>query len=292
MRVFILGGTGSIGTALLEELRARSHSVVALSRSEASDRKIRQAGAQPFRGDLREPDSWVDEALGHEAVIQAAATFGDDMGDVDGNAVAALIEGSARLTEKCRMLYTGGCWLYGETGDIIATEDLPFNPLPAFGWMVEHGKKLLACPALSTAVIHPAMVYHDEGGVFERFLSAARQHRPIEIWGGADTRWPIIERSDLARAYCELLTRPDLTGHFNAVSQEGVCVGDIAARFAGVYGNTHEMRILTVEDLVREHGAWAKGPTLDQQMSSGKLRNATGWQPIVTDYRSSGVFAR
>ncbi|MEM7633270.1 MAG: NAD-dependent epimerase/dehydratase family protein [Pseudomonadota bacterium] len=292
MRVFILGGTGSIGTALLEELRAWSHSVVALSRSEASDRKIRQAGAQPFRGDLREPDSWVDEALGHEAVIQAAATFGDDMGDVDGNAVAALIEGSARLTEKCRMLYTGGCWLYGETGDIIATEDLPFNPLPAFGWMVEHGQKLLACPALSTAVIHPAMVYHDEGGVFERFLSAARQHSPIEIWGGADTRWPIVERSDLARAYCELLTRPDLTGHFNAVSQEGVRVGDIAAGFAGVYGNTHEMRILAVEDLVRKHGAWAKGPTLDQQMSAGKLRSATGWQPLVTDYRTSGVFSR
>ena len=75
MRVFILGGTDSIGTAVLQELIARSHAVVALSHSDASDKKIKELGATTCRGDLREPFRWVSEALNCDAIIQVAATF-------------------------------------------------------------------------------------------------------------------------------------------------------------------------------------------------------------------------
>lgn len=291
MRVFILGGTGVIGTAVLRELIARSHTVVALSRSETASGRLLSRGATVCRGDLREPATWIHEALACDAVIHVAATFDEDMGDVDSAAVSALIRAAASTTRRHRFLYTGGCWLYGETEDDTATESRPFQPLPAFEWMVRQGNTLLNCQDLSTAIIHPAMVYHPDGGVFERFLTAAREDLPIEIWGDPQTRWPIIERSDLACAYCDLLVRPDLLGHFNAVSEEGVCVGDVARTFAKIYGNTHKPVVLSVDELVRKHGAWAKGPTLDQQMSSQKLRDAVGWYPKCRDYRSSGLFA-
>ena len=292
MRVFILGGTGSIGTAILQELIARSHSVIALSRSEASDAKIEKLGATKCRGDLRKPANWIKIAIDCDAIVQVATTFGEDMGDVDKHVIDALIEASTRIAQKPRFLYTGGCWLYGETKNEVATEDRLFNPLPAFKWMVENGNRLLNCQTLSTAIIHPAMVYHAEGGVFELFLLAARENAPIEIWGNKKTRWPIIERSDLARAYCDLLVRPDLKGHFNAVSEEGVCVEAIARKFAAHYENKHKIIILNVDELVQEHGSWAKGPTLDQKMSSKKLRDATGWEPTITDYQSSEIFAQ
>ena len=290
MRVFILGGTGSIGTAVVQELVARSHDVVALSRSEKSDEKLSLLGAAPCRGDLRAAEGWVDEALACDAVIQVAATFDEDMAVADNCVTSALISASSERGGTLRLIYTGGCWLYGETGDAIATEDRPFDPLRAFSWMVGHAERLLKCPTLSTAVVHPAMVYHEEGGAFERFLKAARENRPIEIRGGPDTRWPIIERTDLANAYCDLLMRPELKGHFNVSSEVGVRVGDIAKRFAGAYGSTGEVVVRCVEDVVRQHGSWAKGPTLDQQMSSGKLQNATGWKPKVIDYQRSAVF--
>jgi hypothetical protein len=35
--------------------------------------------------------------------------------------------------------------------------------------------------------------------------------------------------------------------------------------------------------LIAEHGEWAEGPTLDQQMSSRKIRDSLNWQPIHTD---------
>lgn len=291
MKVFVLGGTGSIGTGLVNELVARNHSVTALSRSAASDRALETSGARPLRGDLDQPSGWIYEAAAQDALIQIAATFGDDMGEVDEKLLAALIDATNDARRPLRVLYTGGCWLYGATGDAVATEETPFDPLPSFDWMVKGGEKLLSAPFLSTAIIHPAMVYHAQGGVFERFLTAAQARRPVEIWGAARTRWPIIERSDLARAYCDILARPDLTGHFNAGSEEGVRVGDIVEAFVQHYGGPSDPIVLSAEEVVAEHGAWAKGPTIDQQMSSRKLRDATGWTPLITDFRSSALFA-
>ncbi len=290
MRVFILGGTGSIGTAVTAELCRRSHEVTALSRSGVADDKLRRLGADPSRGDLRAPAGWAAEAVGHDAIIHAAATFSDDMGDVDTQVVSALIGAAKQTRHKPRLIYTGGCWLYGETGDAVATEDSRFNPIPAFSWMVGNAARLLATPAFSAAILHPAMVYHADGGVFDRFIEPPREGRPMEIWGDRQTRWPLIHRSDLARAYCDLLVRPDLTGHFNVVSEEGVRVGDIVDAIAQALGSTLPPATLSADVLVSRHGAWAIGPTLDQQMSAAKLRSETGWTPEITDYRRSDLF--
>ncbi|MEJ2035451.1 MAG: NAD-dependent epimerase/dehydratase family protein [Maritimibacter sp.] len=285
MRVFVLGGTGTIGTAIVAELVDRNHQVVALSRSEKSDQKLISAGADPLRGDLCDPAVWADAAISCDAIIQVAATFGDDMGDVDATAMKALMQASNSKTEPTRLIYTGGCWLYGETGDEIATEDRQFDPLPSFAWMVTHAEMLLKAPNLRTAIIHPAMVYDTrDGGVFYRFLSAAKASQPIEVWGSKETRWPLIESGDLARAYCDLAERQDLMGFFNAVAEEGVTVNQIALTVSNAFGTPQELAIRSAEDVVQEHGAWAKGPTLDQQMSSQKLQAATSWRPRSVDF--------
>lgn len=285
MQVFILGGTGTIGTAVVAELVSRNHQVLALSRSDKSDEVLMSAGATPFRGDLTKPGHWADVAVSSDAIIQAAATFGEDMGDVDAKAIKALAQAAETQSDPTRLIYTGGCWLYGETGDEIAMEDRPFDPLPAFSWMVTHAQMLLEEPNLRTAVVHPAMVYDmRDGGVFHRFLSAAKAGQRTEIWGSEATRWPLIESSDLARVYCDLVERSDLVGYFNAVAEEGVTVGRIASVISEAYGSPIEPVIRTVDEVVKENGAWAKGPTLDQQMSARKLHSIVGWQPQFTDF--------
>ncbi len=284
MRILLLGGTGSIGTAVTRELVTAGHHILALSRSEASDRTLADLGAVVFRGDLREPQAWAHMVGSCEAVVHVAATFSDDMGEVDRRVVEALLSATEGSGAGRRFLYTGGCWLYGATGDEIATETRPFNPLPSFAWMLEHGAKLLEAPQFSTAILHPAMVYHEAGGVFARFVEQARAGQPIEIWGSPETRWPLIHRGDLATAYRLLLERPDLTGHFNAAAEEGVRVKEIAAAIAGHYGRPNEFPVLTVEGLIAEHGGWAEGPSLDQQMSAERLRGETGWRPEVEDF--------
>jgi len=62
MRVFITGGTGTIGEAVIKELCRAGHAVRGLSRSEASDAKLRALGAMPHRGLLDQPASYQSAA--------------------------------------------------------------------------------------------------------------------------------------------------------------------------------------------------------------------------------------
>ena len=94
------------------------------------------------------------------------------MGQVESKALKAMIQALGRKDGKIRLIYTGGVWLYGATGNSIANETTQFQPMPALAWMVETSEKLLHTQAFATAVIHPAMVYHQVGGAFSRFIVA------------------------------------------------------------------------------------------------------------------------
>jgi uncharacterized protein YbjT (DUF2867 family) len=57
MHVFITGGTGLIGSAVVAELRGNGHTVLVLARSDASALAVEAAGAEPLRGELADLDS-------------------------------------------------------------------------------------------------------------------------------------------------------------------------------------------------------------------------------------------
>ncbi|UWQ34241.1 NAD-dependent epimerase/dehydratase family protein [Leisingera sp. M527] len=287
MKILILGGTGSIGTAVTQDLVRHGHDVTGLSRSDASDRKLTALGARPLRGDLRHPGSWVREVSRVDGLIQLAATFGPHMAETDAAAMAAILRQAALRPEPLRLIYTGGCWLYGATGNRIADEASPLRPIKAFAWMQKNACAALAAPAVSTAVIHPAMVYHPDGGVFSRYLEAARHRIPFEIWGSIATRWPLVERADLARAYRLLMERPKLTGHFNASAETGVPVAEITREIARRHGHDASYVVRSLKHVLIKYGDWAEGPALDQQMGSAKLRQMTGWEPQYTSFRNA-----
>ncbi|MEM8663438.1 MAG: NAD-dependent epimerase/dehydratase family protein [Pseudomonadota bacterium] len=283
LKVFILGGTGLIGSGVIRELVGHGHVVTALSRSPASDDRLRALGACPVRGDMREPDGWRGHLNSEDAVVHVAATFGDDMGAVDAAVIDALERVAPGRTEPLKVVYTGGCWLYGATGDEIADEGRPFAPIPAFAWMVEHARRLMANRELRTAVVHPAIVYAKGLGGFEHFIAAARKGEPIPVWGAPATRWPLVHQEDLAVAY-RLALETRVRGHYNASAEIGVPVERIVAEIARRTGSSAGFTVRSAGDVIAEHGSWALGPMLDQQMTSAKLREAVDWNPTYADF--------
>ena len=287
MKVLLLGGTGSIGTGVAVELVKHGHTVIGLSRSDLSDQKLRQLGVTPYRGDLRAPGGWSHLITQVDGLIQLATTFDEDMARVDTDALAAIIKQASKRQTPLRLLYTGGCWLYGATGDRVASDASPLRPISSFSWMMKNKNMLTDAEQISAAVLHPAMVYHDEGGVFSRFIDQALAGAPIEVWGSISTRWPLVHRQDLAVAYRMLLENPELTGSFNVAAECGVRVSDIVAEIARRHHHQAGYLIRNLKHVVAKHGTWAEGPTLDQQMSAAKIQDLCGWKPQYADFQAA-----
>lgn len=280
MKVLLLGATGFVGNAILPELCRAGHEVLTLARSASADRQLAAQGAVVVRGDLRNPEAWSHWVREVDAVVHAAATFTEDMGEVDREVIHSLISQAAETMRRIRFVYTGGVWLYGKTGDSVATETTPVDPIRGFEWMVQNSTLLLEAPCFATNVIHPGMVYERNGGVFSRFLPKDGQ---IEVWGSLDTRWPVVHRNDLAAAYRLILECAPAGESYNVCTEQGIRVGDVVNAMSATFAVTREPLIRSVEDVIADHGPWALGPTLDQQMSSRKIRESLGWCPIYTD---------
>jgi nucleoside-diphosphate-sugar epimerase len=79
-RAFVTGGSGFIGGALIERLRAEGWEVSALARSERAAERVRELGAEAATGDLDDRESLRAAAEGCEIAFHAAAKV-EDWGD-------------------------------------------------------------------------------------------------------------------------------------------------------------------------------------------------------------------
>ena len=97
MKVFITGGTGYVGSVLVERLVADGHEVAALARSEASAQALQTAGARPVRGSLADTATLREAAAASDAVVHAAVDYAmtPESSAVELDAVRALAEGAA-----------------------------------------------------------------------------------------------------------------------------------------------------------------------------------------------------
>jgi nucleoside-diphosphate-sugar epimerase len=284
MRVFILGGTGAIGSPIVRELINRGHDVWALARSDISAAKLSQFGATPIAGDISAPTHWAAKLPRLDAVIHAACDFDTDMGAIDARLLDGLLPALAAQPNKPRFVYTGGCWLFGATGDEVATEETPFCPLPAFAWMVPQLTRILQSLEVDGIVIHPAMVYTPEAGVFRRFASEAVERDAIQLVESEQIRWPLVHSEDLAKLYVLALERAPAGSSYIGAAVEGLAVGRIARAFAKRFCTPHQApQIVSTDAIAAELGEWARGYALDQQLSSTRARRELGWRPKHLD---------
>jgi nucleoside-diphosphate-sugar epimerase len=284
VRVFVLGGTGSIGAAVVRELVRRGHEVHGVTRSDVAAKKLVDAGATPVAGDIASPERWIG-ALPHiDAIVHAACDFGPAMGETDCRLLDILLPALAARPQKPRFLYTGGCWLFGATGGDVATEETAFHPLAAFAWMVPNLLRVLGAPAIDGIVLHPAMVFEPTGGVFRRFAHDARERDAVRVVESETVRWPLVHREDLATLYALALERAPARSSYIGAAIEGLAVGRVARALAKRFGTPQqEPQLVSTDGIAAELGEWARGFALDQRLSGAKARRELGWMPKHLD---------
>lgn len=283
--MLVLGATGSIGASVVHALLSRPHEVLGLARSDIAADRLSAQGVQPVRGDIRSPDPWVHVAESVDAVIQVAGDFTADADSVGRNLISALLRAlrGRNGAPDPTYVYTGGCWLYGSTGDHVATEESPLNAPGEWGWSVDHLKMVLGASRVRGIVIHPAMVYERDGGVLAQFREDIARLGKVRIFGDENIRWPMVHREDIGELYALALEHASPGESYNGAAVDSITVGVLARAMARRAGVAPAPFVRPIEEAVAERGEWARGYAIDQRMSGAKARRELLWSPAHTD---------
>ncbi len=277
-RVFVTGGSGYIGRAVLGHLADRGDTVSALARSDAAAAVVRERGATPVHGDLTDLALLKQAAARADAVVHLGAA-GQDTAAVDLAAATALQAGAG----SDPYVHTGGLWVYGTT-DGVADEDAPLAPPALTAWRVDNERRVLdsAATGAHPVVVMPGIVYgHARGLVQSTLVDAAREHDAVQYPGDGANHWALVHVDDLADLYVRALGAP-AGGRYLAVS-ENIAVADIARALGRAPGNPGRVESVPVAAFADRFGLLAEALLLDQRLTSGRARADLGWSPSHTD---------
>jgi dihydroflavonol-4-reductase len=133
-RVFVTGGSGLVGGALVERLRARGDEVIALARSGAAQAMLEPRGATIVRGDLFDADVLARGMEGCETVFHVAgvnslcAEDTEPMLRANVEGPPAVVRAAARAGVR-RVVHTSSANTIGEPEGSVGREDTPHR-----GW--------------------------------------------------------------------------------------------------------------------------------------------------------------
>ncbi|NJP73652.1 SDR family oxidoreductase [Streptomyces sp. C1-2] len=280
MHVFVTGGTGTIGTAVVAELLDTGHTVLALARSDASAATLESAGAEVLRGSLTDLDVLRTGAAGTDGVISLA--FGRDYSDPE-----ALARG---IAEENAALTALGEELLGSDRPLVTVSGTPrapgraateVDPLPTDGPVGGRALSVMAVLALasrgvrSSAVRMPRTVHEEGRGGFAGLLTEAARRTGVAGYpGDGSQRWPAVHARDAAVLFRLALERAPGGTAWHAVADEGDAVRDIAE----VIGRRLGLPVERVPD--ETFGPFAPIFAADQPASSARTREALGWKPV------------
>jgi nucleoside-diphosphate-sugar epimerase len=279
MHVFLTGGTGRIGSAVIAELLGQGHSVAGLARSDASAQALEAAGARPLRGDLADVDAVRAGADQSDGVIHLA--FTGDFKSPEALQQAIAEEGAAlaamgdQLTGSDRPLVT-----VSGTPPIPGRLSTEADPLPTGGPVGGRARSVQGILALagsgvrSTAVRLPRTVHSDGDGGFAGMLTATARRTGVAGYPGDGTqRWPAVHALDAAVLFRLALEQAPAGSCWHAVADEGDPVSEIA----GVIGKRLGVPVAAVPE--DDFGALGRIFAIDQPSSSAYTRSTLGWEP-------------
>jgi len=279
MHVFITGGSGLIGSAVVAELIAHGHSVLALARSDSSAAALEVAGATPLRGGLADIDTLRTGAAQADGVIHLA--FGNDFSSPEALA--------ANIAEEGAALTALGEELVNSDRPLVTASGTPFvpgraateaDPLTVAGPVAGRSHSVLAALALAeqgvraVAVRLPRTVHNNGTGGFAGLLTQIARGTGVSGYpGDGSQRWPAVHALDAASLFRLALEKAPAGSSWHAVGDEGDPVREIAA----VIGR----RLGVPVNSVPEENFGALGPIFaaDQPASSTHTREALGWTP-------------
>lgn len=220
MKIFLTGGSGFVGGALLRRLVADGHQVLALARTQSAAQQVEAAGAVAVRGDLTDltsPDGapWATRLQAVDVVVHTAAYmefWGPDALFERRNHAPTLALHAAGVAARVRrfVLVSAASVSTGSQRRAVVDESTPEGrPNTAYSRVkLATERALLAAPAGSTelVILRPPFVWGAGMATIQGFVDAAQAGRFAWIDHGRHTV-DAIHVDNLVAAVVLALTR-------------------------------------------------------------------------------------
>lgn len=283
MHIFVTGGSGQTGPAVVTGLITAGHRVTALARSDTSAARLESLGATPHRGSLDDLDSLRDGAEVADGVLHMA--YGGDFSDPDGmmrrdtNAIEAL---GQPLEHSGKPLVITSGTLVMPAGRETTEQDEP-DPagLAPFRIAGERACLDFAARGVRASVVRLAPTVHGPGdhGFIPGLIATARKTGVSAYVGDGTNRWPAVHRLDAATLFRLAVEKAPAGSVLHGAAESGVTMKSIAETIARGLG----LRTVSLTpDQATGHYVspfMALAYAFDAPVSSAHTRELLGWSP-------------
>jgi nucleoside-diphosphate-sugar epimerase len=297
MKVAVTGAAGFIGSQLVERLLADGHEVTGIDAFvDYYPRRIKERNLAGARAS-RERFTLVEGALqdldlpavleGTRQVYHLAAQAGvraswgqefDRYTEHNVLGTQRLLEAAAALSERPRVVYASSSSVYGDCESLPLREDSPCRPVSPYGVTKLAAEHLCHLYTRNTGLEVVSLRYFTVYGprqrpdmAFHRFLTAARDGRPLTVYGdGTQTRdFTYVDDILAATRAAAEAGRPGAA--YNVGGGERVALNDVLRLIEKVTARRLEIR--------RE--APQKGDMRDTFADTSAARADLGFRPTV-----------
>ncbi len=288
-RVFLTGGTGYIGSAVLEAAIRGGHQVTAIVRDPEKVTRVETRGATGLLAELDTSKRYMDAALEADVVIHVAIEYSPRGVKLERDFLDRLLPALEASGESKTFIYTSGIWVLGPAPDPV-DETAALVPAEQSAWRVPHEQLVQSAMSMSlrTVVIRPGIVYGGGRGIVSDLLKDALNGL-VRVIGPGTNHWPCVYDRDLGELYIRLAETPEASGVFHANDEADETVNDIVEAIAGHVAQRPDVRHMPLEEARAKMGAYADALALDQKVRSPRAR-AMGWSPSLRSV--SGNVAR